>query len=65
MTEASWRVVAAGLLDRAVQAEMQRDELLRVLRRIAASQLYDLDTIHPDSCPRVAREAIAKIEGEK
>jgi hypothetical protein len=53
------------LVERAVKAEQQRDVMLQVLKRIAASRLHDFNTLHPDACAREAQVVIAKIEGEK
>lgn len=45
------------------EAEMKIERWRAALERIAASNLHDMNTLHPDGCARLAREALEEATG--
>ena len=44
--------------ERIRELEAENERLRAALRRIADSQMNDFNTLHPEACARVAREAL-------
>lgn len=59
----TWTYVDAK--DRVGELEAEIERLRAALERIAKSDVHNFDTLHPDSCARVARAALRETEKEE